>query len=128
VVEGDSEQVPEIETIRLDWSGITTVPAQHVNQVIGQLGPPTNGIPDGIYLALGSVEPPIVTDAESRARVVEELRAAGAKVDVRGRFHLTRQLADEVIRILQETEAQYDAAVHAAKASSGGQVGTDASR
>ncbi|HUY47760.1 MAG TPA: hypothetical protein VMV92_18840 [Streptosporangiaceae bacterium] len=106
-----SGQAPEQVTVRLDWSDVRVTPAQHVNQALGQLGPPTNGIPDGIYLTLGRVEPEVILDQEGRASVIEQLKETGAKVGVHGRFHLTRQLVDEVIRILQVTAAQYDTAV-----------------
>jgi hypothetical protein len=114
LVEDVSGRPPQQITVRLDWSDLKVTSAQHVNQALGQLGPPTKGVPDGIYLALGQVEPEIVLDEESRARLIEGLRETGAKVGVRGRFHLTRELADEIIRILQETVVLYDAAIKAA--------------
>jgi hypothetical protein len=119
VVEDMNERPPAQVTVRLDWRDVKVTPSQHVNQALGQLGPPTNGIPDGIYLTFGRVEPEIVLDAESQAKVIEELKESGAKVGVLGRFHLTRQLADEVIRVLQETSAQYDAAVRNTQESHG---------
>jgi hypothetical protein len=94
-------------------------PAQHVNQALGQLGTPVKGMPDGIYLLLGVVEPPIMPDEESRARVVDELKASGAKVAAIQRFHFSRQFAEEIIRVLSDSLALYDAAAAAADGEAG---------
>jgi hypothetical protein len=114
-VEDASEEGPEPVTVRLDWGEAATVPVQHANQALGQLGTPVKGIPDGIYLILGSVEPLVIPDEESRARVIEELAANGVRVTVQGRFHINRQAADELMRVLSESVALYDSAVHAAE-------------
>jgi len=114
-VEGASEEVPEPVTVRLDWGEAATVPVQHANQALGQLGTPVKGIPDGIYLILGSVEPLVIPDEESRTRAIEDLAAHGVRVTVQGRFHISRQAADELVRILGESVALYDAAVRAAE-------------
>ena len=106
---------PQRLSVRLDWSETAAAPVWHVNQAIGQLGTPVKGIPDGIYLVLGNMEPPVIPDAETRTRIINELLASGAKISVPGRFHLSREAADEVVRILQETIAQYDAAVSGAR-------------
>lgn len=107
------ESAPVPVTVRLDWSEAASVSVQHANQALGQLGTPVKGIPDGIYLILGSVEPLVLPDEESRARAVENLEAHGIKVSVQGRFHVSRQAADELIRVLSASIAQYDAAVSA---------------
>ncbi len=35
-----SNAVPELVDVRVNWSGVEDAPAQHVNQVLGQVGPP----------------------------------------------------------------------------------------
>ena len=53
--------------VRLDWSEVEQTPAYHVNQVLAQVGPPSSrGVPDGIYVALGSVAPPVIPADEDR--------------------------------------------------------------
>jgi hypothetical protein len=112
-VEGASEGAPEPITVRLDWGEAATVPVQHANQALGQLGTPVKGIPDGIYLIIGSVEPLVIPDEESRAQAIEDLTAHGVRVTVQGRFHISRQAADELMRVLGESVALYDAVVRA---------------
>jgi len=105
-------------TISLDWGEAGLGVAQHVNQILGQVGPPSaSGAPDGIYLVLGSIPPPVILstdDEETRERLIHELTSRPAKVSVLGRFHMSRELLDDLIRILQTTARQYDAARAAA--------------
>lgn len=110
-MEDAKQAVPERMNFRLDWTDVSAAPARHVNQALGQLGTPVKGVPDGIYLVLGNVEPLAIADEQDRGRVIEELTASGLKVEVRGRFHLSRETALEVIRVLQATADQYEAAV-----------------
>jgi hypothetical protein len=110
-VEDATQAAPERIGFRLDWTDAYTVPALHANQALGQLGTPVKGIPDGIYLVLGSVEPPVIADEQDRDHAIEELTASGLKVKAQGRFHLSRETALEVIRILQAVTTQYEAAV-----------------
>lgn len=95
----------------VDWSDIADAPVQHINQSLAQIGGPAqNGIPDGIYLALGSAEPPLVFGSEEdRQRALEKLRAV--KVSVHGRFHISRGQLNDLIQVLQTVAAQYDAIV-----------------
>jgi hypothetical protein len=126
MVEDASEPAaPERLTVRLNWAGVEAVPVQHVNQALGQLGTPVKGIPDGLYLVLGSVEPPVIPDEESRALIVEGLMANGAQVTVQGRFHLSRETAGEIIRVLQDITAQYDAAARLAEEGSADLAGQE---
>jgi hypothetical protein len=114
-VEDVSEEVSEQITVRLDWSEAATAPAQHVNQLLGQIGPPmANGIPDGVYLTFGSVAPPVIPppdDEAGRRAAIEALRTGLSKVSVHGRLHMSRDLLDDLIRVLQVTASQYDTAV-----------------
>jgi hypothetical protein len=117
------EEVPQHVTVTLNWDDAVDVPAEHVNQFLGQVGPPAaNGIPDGVYVTLGSVVPPVIlaNDGEARMRAIEALRTGLTKVRVHGRFHMSRDLLDDVIRVLQITAATYDAAVKGALGSTDG--------
>jgi hypothetical protein len=87
-----NEVAPEQIRVRVDWSAVETGQPQHVNQALDSLGPPgTDGMPDGVYVAVGTVLPlPLVDDdAEVRERLVEKLRSSGAKVNIAGSFHMT---------------------------------------
>ena len=111
--------IPEQISVRLDWSEAETCPAQHVNQILTQVGPPSgSGVPDGIYVAVGSVAPPLILppDEASRALRISELVGSTLKVKVHGRIHLSREALDDFIRVLQTTAGQYDLAVQNAGA------------
>jgi len=92
-------------------------PAQHVNQVLVQVGPPSeSGVPDGIYVAVGSISPPVIpADPEGRAARVAELTASVVKVAVYGRVTMSRDVLDDLMRLLKLTADQYDAAVALAR-------------
>ena len=67
-------EVPEQVPMTLDWSEIENYPSSHVNQLIAQIGPPSsNGVPDGLYVAMGSVAPPVIlgTDDQRIERIAE---------------------------------------------------------
>lgn len=119
-MEDVSEAHPEQIRVRLDWSDAAHAGAEHVNQAIAQLGAPlSNGLPDGIYVTFGSVPPPVLLDddPEARADVIAKLKAEGAKVNVSGQFHITRQMVDDIIRVLKITADRYDAATRGAASS-----------
>jgi hypothetical protein len=109
---------PPQVAVRLDWSDAAAVEPQHIDQLIVQLGLPTvDGIPDGIYVSVGTVPPPlvVVTDEESLRQATETLQG-GLKVHVHGRFHMSRGLLGAIIKALQTTADQYDAAASTAEA------------
>jgi hypothetical protein len=108
---------PANVSVTLDWSGADGVEGHHINQAMAQLGVPgPDGTPDGIYVALGSVLPPVVLgDDEARREALESLRDSALKVAVQGRFHMSRGLLDALIRLLQTTAEQYDAAARQAE-------------
>ncbi len=112
-----SVSIPDQVSVRLDWSAVEACPAQHVNQVLAQLGPPSeSGIPDGVYVAVGSISPPVIpADPEGRAARVAELTAGAVKVAVYGRVTMSREVLDDLIRLLKMTADQYDAAVALAR-------------
>jgi len=109
--------VPDQVSVRLDWSAADSCPAQHVNQVLVQVGPPSeSGVPDGIYVAVGSICPPVIpADPEGRAARVAELTASVVKVAVCGRVSMSRDVLDDLMRVLKLTADQYDAAVALAR-------------
>ena len=109
--------IPDQVAVRLDWSAAEACPAQHVNQVLVQVGPPSeSGVPDGIYVTVGSISPPVIpADPEGRAARVAELTASVVKVAVYGRVSMSREVLDDLMRVLKLTADQYDAAVALAR-------------
>ncbi len=109
--------MPEQVSVRLDWSAAEACPVQHVNQVLAQVGSPSeSGVPDGIYVAVGSVSPPVIpADPEERAERVAALGASALKVAVYGRVNMSREVLGDLMRILKVTADQYDAAVTRAR-------------
>jgi hypothetical protein len=105
-----SEPVPQLVGVRVDWSDIDACPTQHVNQVIVQLGNAQAGIPDGIYIGLGNIPPPLVlaADEKERVEIITALAARAAKVSAHGRFHMSRGVLTAVIKALQTAADQYD--------------------
>lgn len=102
--------------VRLEWSEAEQTPASHVNQVLAQVGPPSSrGVPDGIYVALGSVSPPVIpADDDRREARLEELAGSVLKVAVHARIQLSREALQELIQVLQTTADQYDGSVELA--------------
>lgn len=97
----------------LDWSEVESSPASHINQLLAQIGPPSsNGVPDGLYLAMGSVAPPIILgDEDQRTARITELTGSILKVAVHARVHVSREVLGDMIRVLEKTAEQYDAAL-----------------
>ncbi len=116
VVEDVSVASSQQVLVRLDWSEVEQTPAQHVNQVLAQVGPPSlKGVPDGIYVALGSVSPPVIPPDEDRREArVAELANSVLKVAVHARLQLSREALRDLIHVLQTTAEQYDDSVRLA--------------
>jgi hypothetical protein len=116
-VEDASVEIPSQVTVRLDWSAAEDAPISHANQILTQVGPPLgNSIPDGAYITLGSVKPPVIpADESGRAERVQQLTGSTVPVTVYGRFHVSRAFIDDLIKVLQITADQYDAAVAVAE-------------
>jgi hypothetical protein len=108
VLDPSNGPAPSLVQVPIDWSDVVTVPVHHVNQALAQIGGPAqDGVPDGIYLALGSTEPPLVVGSEEeRLRALEKLQAL--KVSVHGRFHVSRSQLNDLIQVLETVAAQYD--------------------
>lgn len=118
-MENAREPLPQVGNlplvaVSLDWQDAATVEPLHVNQLMAQMGiPAPNGVPDGIYITLGRVLPPLAggPDAESQRKALESLEGSTVKVGVQGRFHISRDLVDSLIQVLQNMADQYDATV-----------------
>lgn len=97
-------------TISVDWSEASDLPTTHVNQFFVSPGPPTSqGVPDGVYLVLGSIPPPFVpSDSEGQRRALQALKDRGLKVSAHARYQLSRERLDELIQVLQQLADKYD--------------------
>jgi hypothetical protein len=98
-------------TVNIDWSQIAAVEPQLVNQVMGQLAAPLgDGVPDGIYIGIGVVAPPIVNASDPQAvrRLADQLQGTSLSVTPYGRFYVSRAFLDVIIQTLQKTADQYD--------------------
>jgi hypothetical protein len=103
--------------LRANWSGVESAQPVHANQAIGQVGPQgSDGLPDGIYITMGSAAPPPLMDGDdaARARLIEKLTTEGLTVNVLGQYHVSRRMLDDFIAVLQSTAAKYDAVVQEA--------------
>ncbi len=116
LMEDVSVSSPQQVMVRLDWSEVEQTTAHHVNQVLAQVGPPSwRGVPDGIYVAFGSVSPPVIpADDERREARVAQLADSVLKVAVHARVQLSREALRDLIQVLQTTADQYDASLGAA--------------
>jgi hypothetical protein len=110
---GPEPQVDEgaIVQLPLDWSGVLEEPVRHVNQFMAQVGSPAqDGVPDGVYLSFGSVEPPPVFGSPAeRRRTYDQI--AVLKVNVHGRLHFSRSHLRDLVQVLEELGRQYDALI-----------------
>jgi hypothetical protein len=105
--------------VSVDWSDAASVPATPLNQFVCQVGAPLrDGRPDGIYLTLGTLIPPLVLgDTPEERQHFIDMAKAGARVQVHGRYALSRERLDEFIDALQGIANIYDSVVEAAKVS-----------
>jgi hypothetical protein len=113
-----STDMPQV-TVSVNWAKIEELEPRHTNQVMGQLGNPgPDGIPDGIYIGLGVITPPVLqapTPEEAR-KLAASLQGTSVTVTPHGRFHMSRVFLDAVIKNLQATADQYDNVVAQAEA------------
>jgi hypothetical protein len=99
-------------SVNLDWGEVAALEPSHVNQVMTQVGNPgPDGTPDGIYVGLGHVSPPIVPPGTSVEQAAEELRGSNVPVKALGRYHMSRAMVgvDKLIGDLRRVAEQYDA-------------------
>jgi hypothetical protein len=113
VVTDVTEASVQLVSVPLDWSDAESARAGHVNQALGQLGPPgSDGLPDGIYVSVGVVPPPLLIEGDpARSKLLEKYTTGGVKVNVVGQFHMSRAMLNDFIQMLQTTAINYDAAV-----------------
>jgi hypothetical protein len=99
----DDSVSPVQLTLQVDWSEAVDLETQHVNQFAVSPGPPNeDGTPDGIYLIVGNVAPPLLLGAG------QSTPPTSLSVRAHGRFHLSRERLDELIRALQVTAQNFD--------------------
>ncbi|WP_030934694.1 hypothetical protein [Streptomyces sp. NRRL S-646] len=97
-------------TLRVVWAEPEGA-AQPCNQFAVTVGLPTqSGMPEAVYLTLGSVEPPLLFGTE--ADVKQQLESTGGTLTVRplGRYVFTRGRLDELIAVLQSAANAFDQA------------------
>ena len=95
------------------WPGADGLPVQMVNQFIAQLGAPSGlagsaSAPEGVYLLLGTVAPPLVIGVDAAAQAAAMAKIKSVHVQPAGRFFLTRDHAANLASVLTIACAQYD--------------------
>lgn len=121
-----SKVAPELIQVRVKWAETGDARPVHVNQALGQVGPPgSDGLPDGIYVTMGVVPPPPLSDEnpDDRDQLLAKLRTEGITVNIAGQFHMSRQMLGDLMTLLQTTADKYDAVLAQAKTGAGGQPG-----
>lgn len=97
--------------LEVDWGAADALPVMLVNQVVAQVGPTSDeGRPDGAYVALGHVAPPILLGTPEEMRRNLERLGGRLSVSVHGRYFLTADHLRQLIRVLQETAEKLDKA------------------
>ncbi|OLT12268.1 hypothetical protein BJF78_24725 [Pseudonocardia sp. CNS-139] len=102
---GDAQKID----LELDWSAGDSVEPKAANQFVVQLGPTVAGAPDGVYLIVGQVAPPlVVSNVPEKAQAQIERYGGRLQVHVHGRYHMSRARLDELRRVLDLLAEQYD--------------------
>jgi hypothetical protein len=119
VVTDVTEAGVQLVSVPLDWGETESARAGHVNQALGQIGPPgPDGLPDGIYITMGVVPPPPLIEGDpAKSKLLEKYVTGGVKVNVVGQFHMSRAMLNDFIEVLRTTAANYDAAARLPSAS-----------
>ncbi|MFL6060644.1 MAG: hypothetical protein ACJ72E_05390 [Marmoricola sp.] len=104
----------ELNAFAAVWAGIDEFPAQLSNQALSQVGLPVGGVPDGIYLTFGAVTPPAIYGSTPEVKQ-QQLASYDGKLQVRpvARVRVSREHAEELVKILNTVIGQYDEAVEA---------------
>ena len=116
MVDANSEEVQ----LRATWEPIDTTPAIAVNQAatqVAQSGQP-GAPPEGVLLLLGHVSLPLVTAPEMLPGILEALDGRLPIAPV-GKFQVSRQVAEEIVKVLQVACEQYDAALKESESHAG---------
>lgn len=104
-------------SVETDWSAFETEPARWVNVVAAQVGggAGAEGRPDGVILYLAHAEPPIMLGTlEQNREKFGKLKAISA-IPV-AKIVMSRERAEEVLRVLATTLSQFDQAAEMGKA------------
>jgi hypothetical protein len=121
IAQDDVASAPQELRVPVDWGDAADIPTTPLNQFVCQVGPPLrDGRPDGIYLLLGNIVPPLfLGDSQEERQRFIDIALAGAKVQVHGRYVLSRERLDELIAVLQKIAEIHDSAAETARARAG---------
>lgn len=109
VSEDVDHQRDEFVTVRVEWPVSLPAPVS-VNQVLAQLMPGSDGLPEEMVVTLGHASPPRM--AGSPREVRQQLEAiAGIEIVPVAHFSLTRARASELAAILADAVARWDDAL-----------------
>lgn len=103
--------VPGGRQLTIRWGDVSSVPLSYANQIISLLMPPAGDAlePDGVMLVFGNVAPPLLVGTPEQ--VDEQLsHIDDVEVQPLTRLVLSRARAEELLHILAQTLAKYDAA------------------
>jgi len=120
----DHEREESPVNLKVDWTDVAAAPVQHVNHVMGQIGTAMAGVPDGIYLTLASISPPPIASLEDQAAFLATLKTTGLRAVPGGRFHMSREMAEQTINVLRFSIEQYDSAVQTLRQKDAGEEAT----
>lgn len=99
-----SEETRREIQIPVLWSGAEDVPLVLVNQVLGQVGQQGE-----VILTFGQITPPLLMGTpEQQAEQVSEIPFVSVKPVAR--LALTKAGLDDLVRVLQETQKNYERA------------------
>jgi hypothetical protein len=97
-----SAEQPESLQVPLIWVGVDDTKILFANQFLGQVHQ------QDVILTLGQLSPPVLVGTPEE-RLEEATRLGYVPVKAVARFGLTRQRLAELIGVLQQTAANYDA-------------------
>jgi hypothetical protein len=97
-----SAEQPEVLQVPIIWVGVDDTQIVFANQFLGQFHQ------EEVILTLGQIAPPVLLGTPEQ-RVEEANRLGYVPVKAIARFGLTRKRLGELIGVLQETAANYDA-------------------
>jgi hypothetical protein len=101
--------VPRLQ-LKVDWSDFDGAAPQSANYFAASVGLPDDiGRPDGVYLAMGHLTPPMLLRGSPEEMQEQVDRFGGRrKVQVNGYYVISRSRLRELIGVLQTAAGQYD--------------------
>lgn len=114
--QGDSGVVAQADTedvaVDIDWSSANAAPVEVASHFAVQLGTatgaPDHPRPDGVYLVVGHVAPPVAIGTPEAIRKQLEKLNNQMPVTVHGRYFMTRERLAELIQLLTATADNFD--------------------